>query len=353
MSALDSTPQIRCTNLSKTFQRVVAVRNVNIQVEKGRFLALLGPSGCGKTTVLRMIAGFETPDTGHVHIAGRCVEGGGQHMPPERRRIGMVFQEYALFPHLTVAENTGFGLTDAPNREARVHEVLELVGLDGVKDRMPHALSGGQQQRVALARALAPKPDVILLDEPFSNLDAALRIRVRQEVRHILRAAGVTAIFVTHDQEEALSLADEVAVMIDGSLVQCATPERLYRRPETHAVATFLGETNFLPATADGANATTEIGVMELYEESKGPVELMFRPEDLVIALDDHGSGVIIEREYFGHDQLLKIRLDSGTIVRSRTVGCCRGMRDGTRVRVYVETPVMHYPAPYGCPVAS
>ncbi len=344
-------PAIACHGLSKNFGPVAAVRDVSLRLERGRFLALLGPSGCGKTTVLRIMAGFEAPDAGEIHVGGTRVSGPDTFVPPERRHIGMVFQEYALFPHLTVEQNTAFGLPGNGPRAQRVHEVLRLVGLEGVKDRMPHELSGGQQQRVALARALAPRPEVILLDEPFSNLDAALRVRVRQEVRHILRAAGVTAIFVTHDQEEALSLADEVAVMIDGQILQVDGPERLYRRPSTHRVATFLGDANFLPASAEGESAVCELGPLRLMEARDGEVEIMIRPEDILLEANDTGPGEIVERTYFGHDQLLGIRMNSGTLLRSRLVGCCRGLHEGQRVTLRVETPVMAYTSRYGCPL--
>ncbi len=350
---LKQTHAIRCRALCKAFGDVEAASGVTLDVAAGRFLALLGPSGCGKTTVLRMIAGFETPDRGEVEIGGRRVGGPDVFVPPEQRRIGMVFQEYALFPHLTVEQNTAFGLNGRAHRSERIHDVLVLVGLEGVKDRMPHELSGGQQQRVALARALAPRPEVILLDEPFSNLDAGLRDRVRQDVRRILRKAGVTAVFVTHDQEEALSLADEIAVMIDGHIMQADRPERLYRRPATHRVATFLGDANFLPGQASNDRVECEVGTLPLMEDAEGEVEIMFRPEDLLLTLDENGPGEIIERTYFGHDQMLSIRMNTGTILKSRLVGCCRGLHEGERVRVRVDTPVMAYPYAYGCPVAQ
>ncbi len=350
----DQQSAIRCRHLCKHFGDVPAACGVDLDIESGRFLALLGPSGCGKTTVLRMIAGFEMPDIGEVEIGGRLVSGPDVFVQPEQRRVGMVFQEYALFPHLTVEENAAFGLNGrVSHRPERIHEVLTLVGLEGVRDRMPHELSGGQQQRVALARALAPRPELILLDEPFSNLDAALRDRVRQEVRQILRKAGVTAIFVTHDQEEALSLADEIAVMIDGRIMQTDRPERLYRRPASHLVATFLGDANFLPGTARGDTVECELGALPALESVQGEVEIMFRPEDLLLTADDNGPGEIIERTYFGHDQMLKIRMNSQTLLKSRLVGCCRGLHEGQRVRVHLETPVMAYPSRYGCPVAT
>ena len=237
----------------KEFNRLAAVRNVSFELQQGQLMALLGPSGCGKTTTLRLIAGFERLDDGEIEIGGRIVAGKGLHLPPEKRRIGMVFQEYALFPHLSVDQNVRFGLHSYPDDpQRRVAAVLELVGLSGFGPRMPHELSGGQQQRVALACALAPQPELVLLDEPFSNLDAGLRVRVRAEVRSILRQANATAIFVTHDQEEALSLVDTVAVMIDGTIRQAARPQALYRQPADRDVAAFLGDANFLPGIAQG-----------------------------------------------------------------------------------------------------
>lgn len=348
-----TTYAIEARNLCKRYGSVPAACGVHLRARAGRFLALLGPSGCGKTTVLRMLAGFETPDAGEIDVGGQRVSSPDHWVPPEARRIGMVFQEYALFPHLSVAENTAFGLPRHPERAPRIHEVLTLVGLEGLKDRMPHELSGGQQQRVALARALAPHPTVLLLDEPFSNLDAALRDRVRQDVRHILRKAGVTAIFVTHDQEEALSLADEIAVMIDGTIMQTDRPERLYRRPNSHQVATFLGDANFLPGTAHGDTVECELGSFPILEPQEGEVEIMFRPEDLLLEADDQGPGEIVQRTYFGHDQLLAIRMSPQTEVKARLVGCCRGLHEGQRVRVRIETPIMAYPSRYGCPVTT
>ena len=345
----DPTISIRCRNLCKHYNGTPAACGVDLEVAEGRFLALLGPSGCGKTTVLRMIAGFEMPDRGEVEIGGRTVVAPGIFVPPEKRRVGMVFQEYALFPHLTVQQNVAYGCNGHGSH--RVQEVLQWVGLEGLPDRYPHELSGGQQQRVALARALAPNPACMLLDEPFSNLDAALRTRVRQEVRQILRQAGVTAIFVTHDQEEALSLADEVAVMIDGKIVQCTRPERLYRRPATHRVATFLGDANFLPGQADGTSVACALGTLPLMEPARGEVEIMIRPEDVLLTVDENGPGRIIERTYFGHDQLLRIELPDKTLIRARSVGCCRGMHEGVRVQLEIDNPVISYPSRYGCPI--
>ena len=260
---------LACQGLSKSFDGQRILSDLSLRVEAGQFVALLGPSGCGKTTTLRLIAGFETPDAGTISIQGRRVADATKNLPPEQRNIGMVFQEYALFPHLSVADNISFGLRVSRGaKKQRVNELLELVGLDGLADRMPHALSGGQQQRVALARALAPSPAILLLDEPFSNLDAALRTQVRMEVHGILSAASVTSVFVTHDQEEALSLGDQVAVMFDGRIAQISTPQQIYTRPATAEVAAFVGEANFLPGTAEGSYARSELGSVALVEDA-------------------------------------------------------------------------------------
>ncbi len=344
-AAHTSTLAIACDGLDKAYGPVAAVRAVNLQVEPGRFLALLGPSGCGKTTVLRLIAGFERPDRGSIALNGKSVATAEHCVPAEKRRVGMVFQEYALFPHVNVNDNIAFGLKSGPGRETRIREILELVGLEEVRDRMPQELSGGQQQRVALARALAPNPSVILLDEPFSNLDASLRNRVRQEIRRILRAADVTALFVTHDQEEALSLADEVAVMMDGQILQCDSPERLYRRPSSHRVATFLGDANFLPGTAHGQTVECALGTLPLHDRHEGPVELMIRPEDVLLEPNPDGPAEVVDRTYFGHDQLLRLRVNGEIELKARSVGCCRGLHPGTRAQLKIDLPVMAYPA--------
>ena len=236
----------------------------------GAIVALLGPSGCGKTTLLRTIAGLERLDGGEVRIGDAVVSGPGAHVPPERRRVGMVFQDWALFPHLTVAQNVGYGLPRVDRRGPRVEAALAMVGLAGLGDRSPGTLSGGQQQRVALARALAPEPGVLLLDEPFSNLDSALRVQVRTEVHQLLADLGVTTVFVTHDQEEAFVLGDEVAVMHEGAIVQQAEPATLYARPATPWVATFVGDANLVEATADGHTAATPVGPIALDAPGRG-----------------------------------------------------------------------------------
>jgi iron(III) transport system ATP-binding protein len=312
---------VRLSGVSRSYGQVKAVRDLDLAVTRGEILALLGPSGCGKTTTLRLIAGFESPNSGSVEVADRTVAGPGTNVPPEKRRVGMVFQDYALFPHLNVEQNVAYGLPGGKKRKGRVAEILTLTHLDGLANRMPHELSGGQQQRVALARALAPEPAVVLLDEPFSNLDASLRVRVRSEMRHILRDAGATAVFVTHDQEEALSLADEVAVMMDGVVVQSAPPETLYHHPATRKVASFVGEANFLSGTVMNGHVSCALGDIPLLGDGEGEVDVMLRPEALVLRALPNGQATVEDREFYGHDQLLKLRLDSGQTLRARLVG--------------------------------
>ncbi len=335
---------LHCEGLFKAFDGQPVVRGVDLRARAGQIIGLLGPSGCGKTTTLRLIAGFEWPDAGRIVIQGRTVVGPGERVPPEARRVGMVFQEYALFPHLDVAGNVAFGLNLPPREKAaRTAELLALVGLADLERRSPHELSGGQQQRVALARALAPEPQVLLLDEPFSNLDAALRAQVRGEVRAILKAAGTTCVFVTHDQEEALSLADEVAVMFDGQIAQCAAPETLYHRPASRSVAAFVGEANFLPGEAAGDAARCALGLVPLAEPTRGPVELLIRPEGL--RLDGDGApALVIWREFYGHDQRVGLRLADGMLLVAR-LDARQSVAPGDSVRVSARPPARAFPA--------
>jgi iron(III) transport system ATP-binding protein len=281
-----------------------AVADFSLSIPEGEIVALLGPSGCGKTTLLRCIAGFEVPDHGRILIGGREVAGEKTWLQPERRKIGFVFQDYALFPHLDVTQNVAFGLAHLPRRRRleRTREVPDLVGLTIFSRRYPHQLSGGQQQRVALARALAPEPAVILLDEPFSNLDAALRGSTREEVRRILKRSAATTIFVTHDQEEAMTFADRLALMRLGRLEQVGLPETVYLRPRTAFVASFLGVTNLIRGTGRGGVAETLLGPLPMTQPVEGSVLLSLRPEDLSFD-DHHGVAVkVLSREFKGHD---------------------------------------------------
>ncbi len=327
-------PAIHIRGLAKSFGPVKAVAGFDLDVSGATVMTLLGPSGSGKTTVLRLIAGFEQPDAGTVDIAGRRVADLRVHVAPERRRVGMVFQDYALFPHLSVAANIGFGIARGPERPRRMSEIVELVRLQGLEDRLPGELSGGEQQRVALARALAPAPAVILLDEPFSNLDADLRGRVRREVRQILADAGATAVFVTHDQEEALAMSDRVAVMRHGTVVQVATPTELYRRPADPWTARFLGDADLFEGRADAG--VVSIGAGSFPTDLSGPVVVMIRPEAVRLAVDTAGPGVVTDREYFGHDQLVTVGLPDGSSLRSR-LGPGPDLEPGDSVAIAID----------------
>jgi len=338
---------IEAVNISKKFGDTVALDHCDLSVPVGAVVTLLGPSGTGKSTMLRVLAGFERPDTGSIRIRDRQVVGPGVFLPPEQRRVGVVPQDYALFPHMTVAANVAYGLAKGKAREERTREILDLVGLSGLGDRYPHELSGGQQQRVALARAMAPKPDVIILDEPFSNLDDTLRSRVRADIIAIIRALGTTALFITHDQEEALSISDLVAVMNRGRIVQIAPPQVLYWEPADPWVGSFIGDANFVPGRAKDGRMESVLGVF--HSDIDGDVTVMVRPESVGLRLDPSGQAVVQGREFFGHDQLVTISFEDGTVLRSR-----RGPADvftpGDRVTVDVDTvtcfPVLNWANP-------
>ena len=304
----------RVRGLSKSFGAIEAVRELNLEIDRGELMAVLGPSGCGKTTLLRVIAGFEQPDAGCVVVSDEVGAGPGRTIPPEKRHVGMVFQDYALFPHLSVEGNVAFGLSNRPRdeRDALTRRTLELVGLQHKARTGVHELSGGERQRVALARALAPEPELVLLDEPFSSLDATLRAGLRREVELILRDAEATALLVTHDQEEALSLADRVAVMRDGEIVQVGPPVEVYGEPATRWAAQFVGEVNVLSGVARGGGVETELGVFDLRAPASGSVQVAVRPEQLELRADGNGNAEVVAREFRGHDVLYRLRHEGG-----------------------------------------
>ncbi|MGH3796612.1 MAG: ABC transporter ATP-binding protein [Pseudonocardiaceae bacterium] len=341
--------QLSLTAVAKTFGKVQVLRGVDLQVPGGELTAVLGPSGCGKTTLLRLVAGFETPDAGTITIGDRVVCEGHRGLAPERRHVGYVAQEGALFPHLTVAGNITFGLPRSARRaRARVAELLELVGMEpDHARRYPHQLSGGQQQRVALARALAPRPSLVLLDEPFSALDAGLRAETRRTVVDALAASGTTAVLVTHDQSEALSVAHRVAIMRDGRLVQTAAPAELYTTPADAGVAGFVGEAVMLPGAVTDRFADCALGRVQVRRSGPtGQANLMIRPEQIVI--HSSGAGVparVEECTYYGHDATVTLRLaGSGTMVSSRCAGHALP-RPGDEVTLTVDGDALVYPA--------
>ncbi|MFD8974768.1 ABC transporter ATP-binding protein [Streptomyces sp. NPDC059593] len=305
--------------LRRSFGSAVALDGLDLDVAPGELLALLGPSGCGKTTALRVLGGFEKPDEGHVLLDGEDIV----PVAAERRDTAMVFQSYSLFPHLTAADNVAFGLrmrkVRTAERRARAAELLELVGLAGHGDRFPHQLSGGQQQRVALARALALRPRLLLLDEPLSALDARVRLTLREEIRRLQLELGITTVFVTHDQEEALSMADRVAVMNGGRLEQCASPTELYDRPATDFVAEFIGTMNRIPGRVDGDGTVDVLGVRLPVEgpAGSGPVTALVRPEALEIEAEDGGTGRIVATAFHGPTTRVRVALADGTDVKA------------------------------------
>ena len=333
------------SGVTKAFGSTPVLAGVDLHVPARSLTAVLGPSGCGKTTLLRLIAGFDDPETGTITLGSEVVAGAGRSTPPQRRRVGYVPQEGALFPHLSVAANVTFGLPRRSRGSAA--EFLELVGLPAdLAGRHPHELSGGQQQRVALARALAPRPTVVLLDEPFSSLDAGLRESTRRAVAAALVAAEATAVLVTHDQAEALSLADQVAVMRQGRLVQLDAPETVYRSPSDAGVAGFVGEAVLLPASVAAGRATCELGSLAVRGTVTGPARILLRPEQLVLRAS--GDGVrarVRDVSYFGHDAAVRLELlPGGTEVLARVAGHDRPV-PGSVVHLVVTGEALAYPS--------
>lgn len=344
MAASEGVSGIRMRGVSKRFEPerrsrdgadvdIVAMDGVDLEVPCGSVTAILGPSGCGKTTTLRVISGLEVPDEGQVWVEDDEVVGPDDWVPPEDRRVGFVFQQLALFPHLDVAGNVGFGLKRR-DRKDRVPEMLALVGLSGYEKRRPHELSGGQAQRVAVARALAPQPRALLLDEPFASLDVSLRADVRNEVAEVLASAGTTTVLVTHDQDEALSMGDQVVIMLGGRVAQAGSPEDVYRRPATPEIAAFLGDANLLMGEVKSGMVRTAVGPLKVETGTPdGAAIALVRPEDLDLEISTRGDGRVTEVEYFGHDQRISVLLDSGESVRAR-LHARRKFDVGTRVRV-------------------
>ena len=333
--------------MTKAFGDLEVLRGVDLDVPSGALAAVLGPSGCGKTTLLRVLAGFERAASGTVSLGGRPLAGPGLHVPTERRRIAVVPQEGALFPHLSVADNVAFGLPRRAHRRDKVGELLELVGLQGYQNRMPSELSGGQQQRVALARALAPEPQVVLLDEPFSALDAGLRASVRADVRAALRATGATAVLVTHDQEEALSTADVVAVMRDGVVVQAGTPEQVYRMPHDLDVARFVGEAVIIPGTVRNGVMWTALGSLPVTRAvTDGVGTAVLRPEQVILVREGEGLPArVLDTVFYGHDANVMLEVSCPGDVRLPVMCRTQGdLPEGDRVGVRIVGPVSWFP---------
>jgi iron(III) transport system ATP-binding protein len=330
-------------SVRKQYAETTAVQDLTLSIAKGEFFTLLGPSGCGKTTTLRLIAGLDSPSSGTITLAGQLVSSTAYCLPPERRRVGIVFQDYALFPHMTVSENISFGL-HGQSRSAiakRANELLEMVGLSGSGRKYPHELSGGQRQRVALARSLAPSPGVMLLDEPFSNLDAELRVALRQETKGILRANGTTVILVTHDQEEAFSLSDRVGLLNAGRLEQVGTPYQIYHHPASRFIADFVGRADFVPATVQGDLVVSSIGSFRRNGSAypaAHQVDLMVRPDDVLIAPDPQGEAVIADVRFLGAHALYQLELPDQTHLHSLGLSA-HLLPKGLRVKMTVSLP--------------
>ncbi len=350
-TASDTTraPALVVRDLAKHFGDVEALRDVSFELGAHELLALVGPSGCGKSTLLRAIAGLQRPDAGTVVLDGATVDDDDVSVPPERRRIGLVFQEHALFPHLSVARNIAFGVGKGAHADARVASMLDIVGLSGFGERYPHELSGGERQRVALARALAPEPALMLLDEPFASLDPNLRARVRDDVVAILRSTGTPAVFVTHDQPEALAIGDRIAVMRGGRISQLGSPEAVFHQPVDSFVAAFMGDADFVPVAA----ARAEFG-SDVVGGTRDDTVVVLRPDDVTFAVDDRGSAVVVDAEFRGSTWNYRLKLSSGCDVHSMRSHLLR-VPIGTAVTPAI-TPghrPIHLPPPPDIPAMS
>ena len=341
------TTALELHGISKSYGDLHVLRDLDLTVDRGAFVSILGRSGEGKTTLLRLIAGFEAPDAGSIRLGDRLVHDDGVHIPAERRRVGIVPQEAALFPHLTAADNVAFGLHEwKPNRRHdRVCELLDLVDMRAFADYLPSQLSGGQQRRIAVARALAPNPDLVLLDEPFAALDSEMRRRLRDDVRNVLGKVGATALLVTHDQEEALSIADSVAILRDGAIAQQDRPRAIYSTPADLQMASFIVDSVVLDATIVDGKAETALGALQLQspviDGARGHVAI--RPENLYLQPHPDGDGVVVGRQYFGHDSLVEVALDALTVY-ARTSSPLTPEK-GARVSVWVRGPVSFFAA--------
>ena len=345
----DGFRDLRVVDVHKSFGETKVLHGVDLSIESGRTLSLLGPSGCGKTTLMRIVSGLEVADSGEVHVGGRLLAGPGVNVAPESRRIGLLGQERSLFPHLTVGANVAYGLGRSPERETRVREVLDMVDLLGFERRMPDSLSGGQQQRVAIARALAPRPRMLLLDEPFQALDVQLRIELQSEVRALLSALGATAVIVTHDQDEAFVMGDEVAVMQDGHIRQCGTPGEVYGHPASPWVASFVGDANFIPGHGSGSTVATPLGTLATCCEVSGKVAVLVRPSQLRLVAPSGGedagaTGQVQAMRFYGHATECRVQVgDNLLLARSDRMP---SVRVGDDVALsYEGPPAVAYPA--------
>jgi len=311
---------IECRNLTKSYGVLEAVSDFSLHLEEHEFLSILGPSGCGKSTLLRLIAGLEVPSRGQVLLEKREISGEKIILPPERRKFGMIFQDFALFPHLSIEKNIAYGVNGSRSeKQKRVVELLKLISLQHLASKMPHQISGGEQQRIAVARALAPRPRLILMDEPFSNLDYQLRLQLRREIRGILKHEGVATILVTHDQVEAITFSERVLLMQKGKLVQAGTPKEIYQKPQTLWASSFVGEANHLSVEWEKTSLKSPFGFLDVPAEiGKETRILMVRPEDFILvpAPDDEANGIVKTVEFSGAAQTVGVELKSGETIQ-------------------------------------